>query len=377
MVIRGLQWLLLLLVVPAKVFMADGEIDLDPCRAFHAGSVPGQRIVVTMDLYHHKAPEDLPAEKQPAVFRGNLGRYTWCDRHVNGFSALRLLLWQQGYLTRNLRQEITPATLNGTDILIIQNPDSKAYKAYRDEGVPIAAEEIAAVVEFVRQGGRLLVMANSSPDSRGREPYERYSLNRLGSPFGVYLEQKDSGDVKVPVPDSHRYLGDVKSFQYGQGCIMALSARTGVRHEVILTYQNEPIIVLAQLGLGKALFVGDVSPLSNQPLNRIGVDNIQTALRLFELLKPDRSGRDKSRGSIRVGKRFHKSTAYHHSAVRHVKVIQKFDHPLKANPSIAPREKYRWMELERTLEAEVGDATEFPILGSWSGLWRRESTSWE
>ena len=77
---------------------------------------------------------------------------------------------------------------------------------------------------------------------------------------------------------------------------MALSARTGVRHEVILTYQNEPIIVLAQLGLGKALFVGDVSPLSNQPLNRIGVDNIQTALRLFELLKPDRSGRDKSRG---------------------------------------------------------------------------------
>jgi hypothetical protein len=78
-----------------------------------------------------------------------------------------------------------------------------------------------------------------------------------------------------------------------------------------------------------------------------------------------------------VGKRFHKSTAYHHSAVRHVKVIQKFDHPLKANPSIAPREKYRWMELERTLEAEVGDATEFPILGSWSGLWRRETTSWE
>ena len=106
-------------------------------------------------------------------------------------------------------------------------------------------------------------MANSSPDSRGREPYERYSLNRLGSPFGVYLEQKDSGDVKVPVPDSHRYLGDVKSFQYGQGCIMALSARTGVRHEVILTYQNEPIIVLAQLGLGKALFVGDVSPFGN------------------------------------------------------------------------------------------------------------------
>ena len=61
-----------------------------------------------------------------------------------------------------------------------------------------------------------------------------------------------------------------------------------------------------------------------------------------------------------MGKRFHKSTAYHHSAVRHVKVIQKFDHPLKANPSIAPREKYRWMELERTLEAEVGDAREFP-----------------
>lgn len=139
-------------------------------------------------------------------------------------------------------------------------------------------------------------MANSSPDSRGREPYDRDSLNRLGSPFGVYLEQKDSGDVKIPVPDSHRYLGGVKSFQYGQGCIMALSARTSVRHEVILTYQNEPIIVLAQLGLGKALFVGDVSPLSNQPLNRIGVDNIQAALRLFELLKPDRSGRDKSRG---------------------------------------------------------------------------------
>jgi hypothetical protein len=114
------------LVVPAKVFMAAGGINLDSCQAFHAGSVPGQRIVVTMDLYHHKVPEDLPAEKQPAVFRGNLGRHTWCDRHVNGFSALRLLLWQQGYLTRNLRQEITPATLNGTDILIIQNPDSKA-----------------------------------------------------------------------------------------------------------------------------------------------------------------------------------------------------------------------------------------------------------
>lgn len=49
---------------------------------------------------------------------------------------------------------------------------------------------------------------------------------------------------------------------------MALSARPGVRQGVILTCLKQPIIVLAQLSLGKALFVGDVSWLSNMPLNR-------------------------------------------------------------------------------------------------------------
>lgn len=192
------------------------KVGRNVCELFDSKGLEDQRTVVTLDLYHHIAPDKLPPEKKLGIYAGNLGRYTWCDSlEVNGFSALRLQLWRQGYLTRDLEERITAAALRKTEIFLIHNPDSKVYW---EKAIPFEEDEIAALVEFVRSGGRLMVMANSSPDSRGSEPYDRESLNRLASHFGIHLNKVDSGDVPIDIPPDNPFFQGLRVLQYGQGC---------------------------------------------------------------------------------------------------------------------------------------------------------------
>ncbi|MBM3803186.1 MAG: DUF4350 domain-containing protein [Acidimicrobiia bacterium] len=343
-------------VSTAAEHAASGPAVRNVCESLGAEGIDSQRTVVTLDLYHHVTPEKLPPEKKLGIYAGNLGRYTWCDSlEVNGFSALRLQLWRQGYLTRDLEERITAAALRKTEIFLIHNPDSQVYW---EKAIPFEEDEIAALVEFVRSGGRLMVMANSSPDSRGSEPYDRESLNRLASHFGIHLNKVDSGDVPIDIPPDNPFFQGLRVLQYGQGCTMTLSKKQGVENETLLRFKNEPIIVLSRLGAGKALFIGDGSSFSNFPLHRMGSDNAAVALQLFELLRPSKSKAAPGR-AIKIGSSAAQPEKFSHALRRQVRTIAKFDHPLRANAPLNPRELYRWQGVEDTKTVELRKTSEF------------------
>jgi hypothetical protein len=139
---------------------------------------------------------------------------------------------------------------------------------------------------------------------------------------------------------------------------MTLSKKQGVENETLLEFKNEPIIVLSQLGTGKALFIGDGSSFSNFPLHRMGTDNTSVALKLFELLQPGKSQAARG-GALKIGSSAAKPEKLTHVLHRQVRAIAKFDHPLKANAELHPRELYRWKGVEETKTIEFRDTSEF------------------
>src|SRR5277367_653826 len=99
---------------------------------------------VLLDSYHNNETKDP-------------GHYQWATTNNGGFAELDILLHSLGAETRTLKQPVSRATLAGAKILIIVDPDTPEES---DTPKYIQPLESAALDQWVREGGRLVILAN-------------------------------------------------------------------------------------------------------------------------------------------------------------------------------------------------------------------------
>ena len=107
--------------------------------------------------------------------------YQWDGMRPGGFSELGKLLVGLGAELKTTRERITPAALAGVKVFIIVDPDTPAET---DHPQYIMPDEIAAIEQWVRQGGRLVLLGND----KGNAEFEHF--NQLARRFGIeFLEE--------------------------------------------------------------------------------------------------------------------------------------------------------------------------------------------
>ena len=68
----------------------------------------------------------------------------------------------------NADRELSPDVLAGTDVLVIAHPSERKWEATTNDRDPrLSTAELAAVEEFVRRGGGLIVLGETEQDKYG------------------------------------------------------------------------------------------------------------------------------------------------------------------------------------------------------------------
>ena len=94
--------------------------------------------------------------------------YQWDGTRPGGFSELGKLLVGLGAELKTIRERITPAALAGVRVFIIVDPDTPAETDHPEYIMP---DEIAAIEQWVRQGGRLVLLGND----KGNAEFEHFN----------------------------------------------------------------------------------------------------------------------------------------------------------------------------------------------------------
>ncbi len=135
---------------------------------------------------------------------------------------------------------MTPATLVGVNVFIIADPDTPAET---DHPQYIMPDEIAAIEQWVRDGGRLVLLGNDN----GNAEFEHF--NQLARRFGIeFLEETyphvKSKGILVAAGDTLIFQGASEVYLVE---IAPLKLAPGV--PVLLADQGTPVMALAHAGL--------------------------------------------------------------------------------------------------------------------------------
>lgn len=226
--------------------------------ALLAFSLHGQ-TVVAVDGFHNRE------SKMP-------DHYRWEGTRNGGYSQLARLLGELGAQTRTLEERCSAASLSGIDLLIVVDPDTPAET---DAPNYIEAAEIEALEQWVKKGGKLVLLGND----KGNAEFEHF--NRLAGRFGIEFVEttypKMSGKAILVAGGTHAIFE--KSLQAYLVEVAPLKLAPGA--EVILEDKGTPLMALVRAGRGTVFALGDPW-IYNEYINH--KDNRRIAGNLFRLL---------------------------------------------------------------------------------------------
>ncbi len=216
-------------------------------------------MVVALDGYHNNE------SKMP-------DHYQWDGTRNGGFSQLGKLLQDLSAELRTIREPLTTRTLAGAGMLIIVDPDTPAET---DNPKYIQPDEIDAITQWVKDGGRLVLLGND----KGNAEFEH--LNQLAARFGI--EFLETTYPKVAGKGIFIASGTHPIFENGLSVYIVELAplRVAAGVEVILEDKGTPIMALAHHGKGLVFALGDPW-IYNEYINH--KDNRRIATNLFRLL---------------------------------------------------------------------------------------------
>jgi hypothetical protein len=218
--------------------------------------------VVLLDGYHNNETQD------PLHYR-------WEGTKPGGFSELARLIQNAGAEIDTLKTEITPAALQHANIFIIVDPDNAAEAV---QPRYIGETEKAVLEEWVRNGGRLVLLGND----KGNAEFEHF--NRLAAAFGIeFLETtyKDAhGRDHLTVSSSSPVLGAGLNAYLVNVAPLRVTNKTS---ETLLADNGTPLAVLVHHGQGLVFAIGDPW-IYNEYIGRAG--NRQMAENLFRKFLP-------------------------------------------------------------------------------------------
>jgi len=191
--------------------------------------------VVALDAFHNNE------SKMP-------DHYQWDGVRPGGFAELGKLLTASGARLVTIRQRITRSALAGVRVFIIVDPDTPAETADPQYILP---DEITVIEEWVRAGGRLVLLGND----KGNAEFEHF--NHLAGRFGIeFLEETYP---KVQGKGILIAKGDTQIFDGAPEVYLVEVAPLKVSAEVkvLLADHGTPIMALATAGKGEVFAIGD------------------------------------------------------------------------------------------------------------------------
>ena len=198
--------------------------------------------------------------------------YRWEGTGQGGYSELGKVVQGLGGELRTVHERLTPAVLSGIKVFIIPDPDTPAES---DNPKYLEASEIVALEQWVRNGGRLVLLGND----KGNAEFEHF--NQLAGKFGIEFLEETYPKVKGKGILVARGTGTI--FQDGLTVylveIAPLKITGGV--QVLLEDHGTPVMALAHSGSGLVFALGDPW-VYNEYINRN--DNRRVAENLFRLL---------------------------------------------------------------------------------------------
>lgn len=145
---------------------------------FFTGPFVSAQTKVVLDNYfnHETGPQT-----------GKPYHYLWSDKANSGFSQWGEIFEEEGAVLDTLQQAPVAANLKDASVYIIVDPDTKAESPSPNY---IQEKDIENVVEWVKKGGVLLLMANDSGNC------EFQHLNDLADEFGMHFNEVRKSHVE-------------------------------------------------------------------------------------------------------------------------------------------------------------------------------------
>jgi hypothetical protein len=255
---------------------------------------PAQPLRILFDYHHRARPRTKVGNHLiTGSWVDNVGRYGWDDFvHTNSFDPVFVAL-EKEYAIAVAEEPLTAELLANTDIVVIPCPESP--RKAPDVAV-LADAEIAALREFVVQGGSLLLMINGGTPGRAHEDFESIQLRKLVQGFGLDWNDDDTHYANIRIGSPHPFFYDIPIFHYGAGCTLRILPEAQRPSVLLEVYADDgipdlqvkgPGFVLVRPGKGKFILVGDIGSWTAN-LSRPWAENARVLQQLFRYLKPDR-----------------------------------------------------------------------------------------
>jgi unsaturated rhamnogalacturonyl hydrolase len=220
--------------------MASSEIDLNANRALGKGKT------VTLDYYFNaETKKDITGHVVP-------WHYKWEERANGGYALWGHLFRSFGVMTKGLTKAPTAASLKGTHIYIIVDPDTP-QEGERPNYIEPA--HIKAISNWVKAGGVLVFMGNDAGNM------EFYHFNQLARQFGIEFN-KDSRN-RVPGNEFEKGLLSVSAgdpiFKTARRLYLKEISTLSLTTPAKATFQDQRDVIMAvrKLGRGTVFAVGD------------------------------------------------------------------------------------------------------------------------
>lgn len=207
---------------------------------------PGLGKTVTVDNFFNNEFMNGPAGAKIPF------HYLWEEDDNNGFSLLGHVFNTAGVATKTLKQAPDKASLKGTDIYIIVDPDTEKETAKPNYMTPAHAAQIG---EWVKAGGVLVLLLNDVGNC------ELTKFNTLPELFGIHFNEDsrnkvqglnfEQGAISIPAGNTifktakKVYIKEISTIQVKDKAVAAL------------TDKGDVIVATAKYGKGTVFAVGD------------------------------------------------------------------------------------------------------------------------
>jgi unsaturated rhamnogalacturonyl hydrolase len=220
--------------------MASNEMELREIPQVGAG-----KTVMLDNYFNNEFRTNINGKKESF-------HYVWNEWDNNGFGLLGEHIRYMGAKTETLKDSPTAANLADADVYIIVDPDTKKETEFPHY---MQAPAIQNIVEWVKNGGVLLLMANDSSNA------ELPHFNDLASQFGI----KFKSELKNPVTGSQFDMGLIKIdagnpvFPLGTTTYLKEISTLDLKApaQAVVSHNGDVIMATSKLGKGIVFAVGD------------------------------------------------------------------------------------------------------------------------
>ncbi|SMC90481.1 DUF4350 domain-containing protein [Pedobacter africanus] len=215
------------------------------CLTTISSAIAQQKTVLLDNYFNH----ELKKDKSGKEIRFH---YTWEDKTLNGFSMLGDIFTREGLSIKSLDMAPSTQNLKEASIYIIVDPDNQ-----KESPVPnlISANDVNAIVNWVKKGGVLAIFANDSSNNN------LVQLNDLSKRFGITFTNKSRNMVRdkkiemgtVNVPSGNEVFPGSRKFY-----LKELAVIHAEKPAIPLIKEGEDtIMAICRYGKGTVFAVGD------------------------------------------------------------------------------------------------------------------------